>query len=177
VGAENDEDDEHGPEGRSTAYEPPATGTQGAGHRRVGSFAAGMPSQADELQEISALSKDASEILWEMVTIGQKGPEVDELRERAEMLRAQLRGLINDYQGGDETLLAGALESFEMLNQCLDENPAQPPAQAAAPRTLPPPPMTQAPPAAAPAAAPEASPAPEPAAAQTAADVPLISLD
>lgn len=89
----------------------------------------GLPTQSEEIQELAVLSKDAAEILWEMVAMGSTGPEVVELRERAHMLRAQLRGLINDYTisaDSNENILAKALESFEMLSQCLDSEQQQP---------------------------------------------------
>ncbi len=66
-------------------------------------------------------------------------------------LQAQLRGLISDYQGGDESVLAQAFEAFDMVSRCLDEmkNPKQP-AAAAAPAATP---VLAPPPSAAPAAA------------------------
>ena len=35
----------------------------------------------------------------------------------APALQAQLRGIISDYQGGDEALFAQAFESFDMLSR------------------------------------------------------------
>ena len=114
------------------AYRPPMAqrGRTGGGGGGVVHNAA--PSQTEEIQELSVLSKDAAELLWEMVAMGSKGAEVTELRERSEMLRSQLRGLINDYATSEhvnEALLAGALEAFEMLTQCLDSD-QKPPSKA-----------------------------------------------
>ncbi len=166
------------------------------------------------------LAKDAAEILWEMVAMGESGGAVADMRGKAEQLQvsveqqpspgpallpihqlkpcwwlqapklstarsdvvqqtspfmcgllrhfdlpavasgvqAQLRGLINDYQGGDEAVYAHAFEAFDMLSRCLDElkapqqaqQPAPAPGEAALP-TLAPPPSGAAPvPAAAP---------------------------
>ena len=136
VGGDDDDEYEqhHGasrPQGDS--YRPPgaagaASDAVDAGGRPA-SFTVALPSQAEEIQEISALSKDASEILWEMVAMGETGPPMHEMRSRAEMLQAQLRGLINDYSGGDVKIFAGAFEAFEMLSRCLDDQ--KPPENAA----------------------------------------------
>jgi len=37
------------------------------------------------------------------------------------ILQAQLRGMIGDYKGGDETVLAAALEVFDLLSNTLAE--------------------------------------------------------
>ena len=79
-----------------------------------------VPSQAEELQEIAVLSTDAAEILWEMVVLGEQGEEMEDMRRRAEQLKGQLRGLLNDYSGEDETLLCNALEAFDRLTAALD---------------------------------------------------------
>lgn len=80
-------------------------------------------------------------------------------------LQAQLRGLINDYQGGDEATFAQAFECFDMLSRCLEEmkNPGQA-APAGAPTADVP---SLAPPPGAPTSAPQPS----------AQEAPLISLD
>lgn len=93
----------------------------------------------EELQLMSALAREASEILWEMVAMGSSGAEVAEVKGRAEMLQKQLRGMIGDFAEGDEACLAQALEALDMLNRCLDD-------QAAAPAPAPPPQADQAPP-------------------------------
>ncbi len=125
VGGEDDEDyDRPGGQG---SYAPPGSGgaaAEGAQPGRPASFTVALPSQTDEIQEISALSKDASEILWEMVAMGETGESMLEMRSRAEMLQAQLRGLINDYAGGDEKIFAGAFEAYEMISRCLDDQKA-----------------------------------------------------
>ncbi len=36
-------------------------------------------------------------------------------------LQAQLRGMIGDYKGGDETVLASALEVFDLLSNTMAE--------------------------------------------------------
>lgn len=120
VGAHDDEDYEqsHGVPAPGR-YQPP-TAVDAVEPSR-GSITAILPSQADELQEISVLSKDAAEIMWEMVALGEGGAAMVEMKQRAQQLQAQLRGLINDYSGGDETLLAGAFQSFDMLSSCLDD--------------------------------------------------------
>lgn len=85
----------------------------------------------------------------------------------------QLRGLISDYQGGDEGAYARAFESFDMLARCLEEQEAPagpegglPPATAAVAGTTGP--AALAPPAPA-AAAPVTRP--------PADEAPLISFD
>lgn len=79
-----------------------------------------LATQVDEMRELSALAKDAAEILWEMVALGESGAAFADMRSKAEQLQAQLRGLISDYSGGDETLLAQAIEAFDMISRCLD---------------------------------------------------------
>ena len=44
------------------------------------------------------LARDAAEILWEMVAMGEGGGAVADMKGKAEQLQAQLRGLIGDYQ-------------------------------------------------------------------------------
>lgn len=56
--------------------------------------------QVDELQELSLLARDAAEILWEMVAMGEGGAAVEDMKSKAYQLQAQLRGLIGDYQVG-----------------------------------------------------------------------------
>ncbi|GAB4822123.1 hypothetical protein N2152v2_009169 [Parachlorella kessleri] len=143
----------HGTAAPGSGYQPPQVG----GGREQ---AAHLPSQVDEVREISVLAKDAAEILWEMVAMGESGGAVADMQSKAEQLQAQLRGLISDYQGGDESVLAQAFESFDMLSRCLDEvkNPGKAAAAAAAPAaaqhtpSLAPPPGAAGPAAAAPAA-------------------------
>lgn len=181
VGAadEDDYDSTHGmSRPANEGYQPP-TGVRPSG----GSITAALPSQADEMRELSVLAKDAAEILWEMVALGEGGDQVSEMKTTATQLQAQLRGIINDYSGGDETLLMGALESFDMLTRCLDDNkdPIAAPAAAAeeAPAAAsadvaPAPAAQQIKPAAPQVPAEPAAPAPTTAAA---AEVPLISFD
>lgn len=57
-----------------------------------------LPVQADELQELSLLARDAAEILWEMVAMGEIGAAVEDMKSKGQQLQAQLRGLIGDYQ-------------------------------------------------------------------------------
>jgi hypothetical protein len=129
VGAHDDEDyeQEHGvprPGAEGAVYRPPGGA---AGEAAVaasgGSFTAAVPSQVDELREVSVLSKDAAEILWEMVLLADPAiaEDVADMRAKAEQLQSQLRGLIGDYAGGDEALLASGIEAFDMLSRCLDE--------------------------------------------------------
>ncbi|KAL4458365.1 hypothetical protein ABPG75_013230 [Micractinium tetrahymenae] len=146
-------------------YVPPPTSTGAAGYPPAGygvapPAAAGvhrtsaqpLPSQADELQELSVLAKDAAEILWEMVAMGEGGAAVEDMKSKGRQLQAQLRGAIGDFQGGDEAVFARAFESFDMLSRCLDEQeapaaaaPAAAPAAAVPAATLTPPPGTAAP--------------------------------
>ncbi|KAI8108156.1 hypothetical protein M9434_006186 [Picochlorum sp. BPE23] len=119
-----------------------------------------VPSQYEELGELTVLSKDAAEILWEMVVMGTQGSDVEEMRGRAEQLRAQLRGMLNDYDGGDEVLMCNALEAFDSLNAALEGDVQQAEANV----------TPDAPPEASPEAPPEAPPeadAPPPVAAET----------
>jgi hypothetical protein len=61
-------------------------------------------------------------------------------------VQAQLRGLIGDYQGGDEALFSQAIEALDMLNSCLT-NPAEsaPQPAEAAPQPAAPAPKDEAP--------------------------------
>ena len=83
-----------------------------------------VPSQQEELAVLTVLSKDAAEILWEMVLLkeddGANVADVEEMRSRSEQLRAQLRGMLNDYDGSDEVLMCRALEAWDSLNSALD---------------------------------------------------------
>ncbi len=56
--------------------------------------------QADELQELSILARDAAEILWEMVAMGEGGAAVEDMKSKGRQLQAQLRGAISDFQVG-----------------------------------------------------------------------------
>ncbi|KAL6779740.1 hypothetical protein ACKKBG_A13540 [Auxenochlorella protothecoides x Auxenochlorella symbiontica] len=106
------------------SYRPPNTG--GATGAASFTAAAAVPSQVDEIRELSVLAKDAAGILWEMVALGETGPAATEMRSTAEQLQAQLRGLIGDYTGGDEALFSQAFEALDMLNSCLaDPSAAQ----------------------------------------------------
>eukprot|EP00887_Chlorella_sp_A99_P006269 scaffold3.g6269.t1 len=132
----------HGVSAPQTAYRPPPTGGAAVGGTRTDTgiaFQAAVPSQAEELRELSLLAKDAAEIMWEMAAMGESGAAVEDMRSKAEQLqaraaaragrargrlssaRAQLRGIISDYQGGDEALFAQAFEAFDMLGRCLEE--------------------------------------------------------
>ena len=80
------------------------------------------PRQAEDLAELTALAREAAEIMWEFAALGEKTPAALEVADKARALRAQLRGLISDFAGeGDETALAAALEAFEMLETTLGE--------------------------------------------------------
>lgn len=83
-----------------------------------------VPSQHEELEMLMVLSKDAAEILWEMVLVedGGDGVDLDDMKSRAEQLKAQLRGMLNDYDGSDEVLMCGALEAFDSLNSALNNS-------------------------------------------------------
>ena len=85
-----------------------------------------IPSQHEELEVLTVLSKDAAEILWEMVLTKHDENDADfvDMMGRAEQLRAQLRGMLNDYDGGDEVLMCRALEAFDSLNSALDKDAA-----------------------------------------------------
>lgn len=86
-----------------------------------------VPSQHEELEMLTVLSKDAAEILWEMVLVSNGDDltgdvDLEDMRGRAKQLRAQLRGMLNDYDGSDEVLMCGALEAFDSLNSALNNN-------------------------------------------------------
>ena len=153
------------------------------------SFKKKPPLQAEDLAELSALSREAAEIMWEFAALGEKTPAAAEVADKARALRAQLRGLISDFSGGDEVALAAALEAFEMLETTLgeydgggSEAAAAAPAAAEAPTAAAAAPAAEANPfAAAPAAAPAAA-APRPTTApgnrpDPGSDAPLISFD
>lgn len=152
-------------------YAPPPQGYGAApaaaagGHR---TSALPLPSQADELQELVMLARDAAEILWEMVAMGEGGAAMADIKNKGEQLQAQLRGAISDYQGGDETVFAKAFEAFDMLSRCLDEQNTPDQSAAAGPTAA----SAAAPPAAALAPAPAATATRPPA-----EEAPLISFD
>ena len=104
------------------AYAPP--GTQNGSHHRHTSSNFQVPSQQEELELLTVLSTDAAEILWEMVLLkeeeGAAEADIEEMRARSEQLRAQLRGMLNDYDGSDEVLMCRALEAWDSLNSALD---------------------------------------------------------
>ena len=77
--------------------------------------------QAEDLAELTALSREAAEIMWEFAALGEKTPASAEVAEKARALRAQLRGLISDFASTDEAAVAAALEAFEMLETTLGE--------------------------------------------------------
>lgn len=84
-----------------------------------------VPSQHEELEMLTVLSKDAAEILWEMVLMDDgaaDAADLEDMKGRAEQLKAQLRGMLNDYDGSDEALMCGALEAFDSLNSALNNN-------------------------------------------------------
>jgi len=143
-------------------------------HQRDASFTTTtLPSQTEELQLLSALAKDASEILWELAALGTSGPEIQEVRDRALLLQKQLRGMIGDFQGDvDEAVLAQALEGLDMLNRCLDDQAAATAGGDVAPPVAA---TNPAPPATLPQST--EAPAPPPQQQQQQADAPLISFD
>jgi hypothetical protein len=104
------------------AYAPP--GSQNAAHHRHASSNIQVPSQQEELELLTVLSTDAAEILWEMELLkeeeGAAEADIEEMRARSEQLRAQLRGMLNDYDGSDEVLMCRALEAWDSLNSALD---------------------------------------------------------
>jgi hypothetical protein len=108
--------------GDDTAYVPP--GAQHGAHHRQASSNFHVPSQQEELELLTILSKDAAEILWEMVLLkdadGASADDVQDMKARSEQLRAQLRGMLNDYDGSDEMLMCRALEAWDSLNSALD---------------------------------------------------------
>ena len=107
--------------GEDGAYAPPEG--QRASHHRRASSNFHIPSQQEELELLTVLSKDAAEILWEMVLLKEEGAaqaDVQDMRARSEQLRAQLRGMLNDYDGHDEMLMCRALEAWDSLNSALD---------------------------------------------------------
>lgn len=104
------------------AYAPP--GSRNAAHHRHASSNIQVPSQQEELELLTVLSTDAAEILWEMELLkeeeGAAEADIEEMRARSEQLRAQLRGMLNDYDGSDEVLMCRALEAWDSLNSALD---------------------------------------------------------
>jgi hypothetical protein len=92
------------PQPSGAAGYPPAPAAAGVGPR---TSHGPMPSPADELQELSLLARDAAEILWEMVAMGEAGAAVEDMKNKAAQLQAQLRGAIGDYQA---SALATALD-------------------------------------------------------------------
>lgn len=107
------------------AYAPPVErgGERERGHHRHQSSNFHVPSQQEELEVLTVLSKDAAEILWEMVLVeveGASAADVQDMKSRSEQLRAQLRGMLNDYDGSDEMVMCRALEAWDSLNAALD---------------------------------------------------------
>lgn len=70
---------------------------------------------------LSSLAREAAELLWEMVATEDIGDAMQQMRENATTIQAQLRGLIGDYSDPDEGALAAGLESYDMLNNVLEE--------------------------------------------------------
>lgn len=87
-----------------------------------------LPSQADDMREAAALANEAGELLWEMVAENEQSEGAFELRDKAQQLQAQLRGLIGDYQDCDEGALESGLKALTVLNTVLEEqhNPTPP---------------------------------------------------
>lgn len=117
---DEDYEREHGvPRPTDTSYNPPSAAPT-SGPRQQSRTSPAFPSQTEELQELGILAKDAAEIMWEMVALGEGGQAVEDMRSRALQLQAQLRGMLSDYTEGDEAVLMNGLESFDMLTRCLD---------------------------------------------------------
>jgi len=158
-------------------------GHSSGGGREAQAGSGPIPSQSEELQLLCSLGREAAEILWEMAALQDETEATKEMLENGDQLKAQLRGMIGDYKGGDETVLAAALEVFDLLSNTLAEYET-----AVSPRAAgsnPPPPRTGA---AAKVQPPSYQqnpfqPAPTPAAATTAPgkkteeEAPLISFD
>ena len=60
--------------------------------------------QVDEVREISVLAKDAAEILWEMVAMGESGGAVADMQSKAEQLQV----------GGGETSTYFSIYCFSL---------------------------------------------------------------
>jgi hypothetical protein len=100
----------------------PRPGGQSAGGGRGAQVGAGpIPSQSEELQLLCSLGREAAEILWEMAALQDETDATKEMLENGDQLKAQLRGMIGDYKGGDEAVLAAALEVFDLLSNTLAE--------------------------------------------------------
>lgn len=80
-----------------------------------------VPDPVQELRECGDLAKEAAEILWEMAAMGDTGDAAAEMLGKSQQLQAQLRGMIGDYSGSDEGVMARALEAFETLSNTLEE--------------------------------------------------------
>lgn len=88
-----------------------------------------VPSIEEDLQEVVALAKDASTFLWELLAESGGVPVeqdahrdvAEELLEQCHLFERQLRGMIADYNGGNEQLLAQSLEANDMLLTVLQE--------------------------------------------------------
>ncbi|KAK9811420.1 hypothetical protein WJX72_003696 [[Myrmecia] bisecta] len=109
------------------SYNPPVSSSAYADAHGVpppGSAAgqpAAVPSQADELRQLTELAQEAGAILWEMAAMQDTGDAATDMVSKSEQLQAQLRGMISDYQGVDEGALAAGLEAFELLGNTLEE--------------------------------------------------------
>mmetsp|Transcript_6485 Transcript_6485/g.18689 ORF Transcript_6485/g.18689 Transcript_6485/m.18689 type:complete len:248 (-) Transcript_6485:98-841(-) len=153
-------------------YQGPVPGYEGGGpHSSAQSFGddgtvgslrsqhMSLPSQAEEMREVAALANEAGELLWEMVAQGAQGDATAEMKQKAQQLQAQLRGLIGDYQDSDEGALEAGLKSFDVLNNVLEEHSNPTPTEgfeSGAPETVP----ASVPPRAAVASAPQSAAAP-----------------
>ncbi len=83
--------------------------------------------QSYQLRETALLAKEAAAILWEMIALGETGTAKDDMVSQAKQLQAELRGAISDAPEVDESAMTDALESFDMLAQCLSELGLGPP--------------------------------------------------
>lgn len=149
------------------------------GHRLPA--AALVPSLGEDLQETTALGREAAEILWSLQDASEPAAVAarDDVRAKATQLHKQLRGLIADGANGDagEETLAHAFEVFDMLSRAL-EPPTETQANAQPAHDV-----GTASPASAEASlvdaapAPATQPKPAAAAAAAAAEAPLIDFD
>lgn len=87
-----------------------------------------VPTPEEELLLTSQLAKEAAELLWEFLALGNPGihdvdihAHLSALLDNARVLQAQMRGHIRNYTGGHEAGLAQALEASDMLTTCLQE--------------------------------------------------------
>ncbi|EIE21141.1 hypothetical protein COCSUDRAFT_48293 [Coccomyxa subellipsoidea C-169] len=124
-------------------YQVPGEAYAGPGQNADMAYAASastaIPDEADELRALAGLARDAGEILFEMAAMHDETEAAQDMLEKSQQLEAQLRGMIGDFKGGDETAVAQALEAFDILDISLTEyktavkgeTPSDPTAQAA----------------------------------------------